>query len=179
MAAIGISAIYLLLFATYLPERSPNVHKTRHKHINFGLNETFASRQPIRAGFEAINRSRLAIEHSVMFGRDSRKNSSGLFSLSLLLLNGNIETNPGPQHKYPCGVCSKAVKCNQKRIQCDTCEVWYHTHCCAMNDQIYDSLTNYSCIWVCKSCGLPNFSALSWTPSLVLNRSIHLSLLAI
>ena len=154
-----MSAISLLLFATYLPERSPNVHKTRHKHINFGLNETFASRQPIRAGFEAINRSRLAIEHSVMFGRDSRKNSSGLFSLSLLLLNGNIETNPGPQHKYPCGVCSKAVKCNQKRIQCDTCEVWYRTHCCAMNDQIYDSLTNYSCIWVCKSCGLPNFSS--------------------
>ena len=52
-----------------------------------------------------------------MFGRDSRKNSSGLFLLSLFLLNGNIETNPGPQHKYdPCGVCSKAVKCNQKRI---------------------------------------------------------------
>ena len=78
MAAIGISAIYLLLFATYLLERSPNVHKTHHKHINFGLNETFASRQPIRAGFEAINRSWLAIEHSVMFGRDSRKKSSRL-----------------------------------------------------------------------------------------------------
>ena len=94
-----------------------------------------------------------------MFGRDSRKNSSGLFLLSLLLLNGNIETNPGPQYKYPCGVCSKAVKCNQKRIQCDTCEVWYHTRCCAMNDQMYDSLANYSCIWVCTSCGLPNFSS--------------------
>ena len=93
MAAIGISAIYLLLIATYLPERSPNVHKTHHKRINFGLNETLASCQPIRAGFEAINRSWLAIEHSVMFGKDSRKNSSGTFLLSLLLLNGNIETN--------------------------------------------------------------------------------------
>ena len=101
MVAIGISAIYLLLIATYLPERSPNVHKTHHKHINFGLNETLASCQPIRAGFEAINRS--------WFGKDSRKNSSGLFLLSLLLLNGNIETNLGPQYKYPCGVCSKTV----------------------------------------------------------------------
>ena len=26
-------------------------------------------------------------------------------------------------------------------------------------DQIYDSLANYSCIWVCTSCGLPNFSS--------------------
>ena len=151
MAAIGISAIYLLLFATYLIECSPNIHRQHHKHINLGLNETFASCQPIRAGFEAINRSRLAIEHSVLFGRDSRKISSGLFLLSLLLLNGNIETNPGPQYKYPCRVFSKAMKCNQKRIQCDTCEVWYDTRCCAMNDQIYDSLANYSCIWVCTS----------------------------
>ena len=44
-------------------------------------------------------------------------------------------------------------------IQCDMCEVWYYTHCCAMNNQIYDSLANYFCIWVCTSCGLSNFSS--------------------
>ena len=52
-----------------------------------------------------------------------------------------------------------SVKCNQKQIQCDMCEVWYHTCCFAMDNQIYSSLANCSCVWVCTSCGLPNFSS--------------------
>ena len=48
------------------------------------------------------------------------------------------------------------VKRNQKGIQCDMCDVWYHARCCIMNDHIYNSLANS--IWICTSCGLPNFS---------------------
>ena len=87
----------------------------------------------------------------------SNKKMSMWFLLSMLLLNGNVETNPGPQYKYPCGDCAKPVKCNQKGIQCDMCNIWYHARCCVMNDHIYDSLANSLCIWICISCGLPNF----------------------
>ena len=51
------------------------------------------------------------------------------------------------------------VKCNQRGIQCDYCDKWYHTRCCAMSDHILDSLANSSCIWICTNCGLPSFSS--------------------
>lgn len=46
-----------------------------------------------------------------------------------LLTCGDILPNPGPNYKFPCGVCSKPVKSNQKGIQCETCDKWYHTKC--------------------------------------------------
>ena len=33
----------------------------------------------------------------------------------LILLAGNVETNPGPL-KYPCSVCNKSVRCNQRGL---------------------------------------------------------------
>ena len=43
----------------------------------------------------------------------------------LTLLSGDVESNPGPGPKFPCGVCSRAVKLNRKGIQCDACNVWF------------------------------------------------------
>ena len=58
---------------------------------------------------------------------------------SLLLLCGDIMQNPGPssppttkgrlRYKFPCGICEKPVKSNQKGIQCDFCDLWYHARC--------------------------------------------------
>ena len=44
---------------------------------------------------------------------------SFLFSVVILLLTGDIETNPGPGPKHPCATSSKAVKSNQ-RVRCAT-----------------------------------------------------------
>ena len=77
----------------------------------------------------------------------------------LLLLSGDIQSNPGPRTpKYPCGVCSKAVKWDPKSpsVCCDSCNVWYHQKCMAMPDSVFSSLKNIS--WECCQCGLPNFS---------------------
>ena len=48
------------------------------------------------------------------------------FLLILLLYCGDVELNPGPQWKYPCGICRKPDKQNQQGIQCDECQTWFH-----------------------------------------------------
>lgn len=52
------------------------------------------------------------------------------------------------------------VKSNQAGIQCDQCEQWYHARpgCCDISPEVYASLANLSCTWLCPQCGLPNFS---------------------
>ena len=46
----------------------------------------------------------------------------------LLLLAGDVELNPGPV-RFPCTVCQKPVKCNQRGIQCSICDNWTHAKC--------------------------------------------------
>ena len=75
------------------------------------------------------------------------------------MLCGDILRNPGPEWKYPCSVCQKPVKNNQERLQCDSCDLWYHTNCCRVNDIVYNALANSYCSWICCECGLPNFSS--------------------
>lgn len=82
---------------------------------------------------------------------------SKFVTLYTLLICGDINSNPGPQRKYPYGICHKPVKFNQQGIQCDYCDRWYHSKCC-MNDLIYDALANNSCLWICCDCGLPRFA---------------------
>ncbi|XP_068697563.1 uncharacterized protein [Montipora foliosa] len=154
-----LSSLFLFPFAKFLLYLLPNLYGSQHDYVDFGLNETFACKKAAKVGFEAFYRSsRFRIAHGGMSKVTSNKKMSMRFLLSMLLLNGNVETNPEPQYKYPCGDCAKPVKCNQKGIQCDMCDIWYHARCCVMNGHIYDSLANSSCVWICTSCGLPNFS---------------------
>ena len=91
----------------------------------------------------------------------SRQRRHIIYSLAFLLaLAGDIETNPGPQTKYPCGVCSKAVI--RKGVACDTCDQWYHPKCMGMRDLIYKNLGHAS--WHCCNCALPNISDFLQTP---------------
>ena len=91
----------------------------------------------------------------------SRRN----FMFSMLLLCGDIMENPGPTStitktprlKFPCGVCEKPVKINQKGICCDSCDRWFHTRCCGVGDHMYNILSVSSCTWICCACGFPNF----------------------
>lgn len=69
----------------------------------------------------------------------------------LLLLAGDIEVNPGPV-RYPCTVCSKAVRKNQRGICCDRCESWSHARCCQIDVGEYERLGKSNEEWFCPSC---------------------------
>ena len=70
----------------------------------------------------------------------------------LLILSGDIELNPGPGPKFPCGICCKAVKSNQKAIQCDGCDKWFHTRCNSISDTEYSILATSNDSWYCSVC---------------------------
>ena len=77
----------------------------------------------------------------------------GLPQLAIvLLLGGDVEPNPGD--KFSCD----QVKINQKGIQCDECNSWFHSNCCNFSPAMYNILANSSCTWICPTCGLPNLS---------------------
>ena len=101
----------------------------------------------------------LCSDRSAMFTRitSTAHLKSGLDNLSFLMLCGDMPLNPGPNWRYPCGVCEKPVKKNQKGLQCDSCDLWHHTKSCHVSDTVYNALANSSCSWIC--CGLPNFSS--------------------
>lgn len=52
-----------------------------------------------------------------------------------------------------CGECSKIVKNNEKGIQCDMCEMWYHSRCGGINNETYAVITATEGIdWYCSKC---------------------------
>lgn len=125
--------------------------------IDFGLNTTFATKDPFGIGFEAIIRTHREQRRTAAILK--RDHTPSLFLvLSLLLLSGNVEQNFGPHYKYPCGSCTKPVKSNQRGVQCDICDIWYHTRCMLMSPEVYEGLANTSAVSICPSCGVPNFS---------------------
>ena len=79
----------------------------------------------------------------------------------LLVINAHdIELNPGPyKPKFPCQMCSKAVKWGQRGVRCDSCLGWYHTECMGMGTHTYEDLDGSRVLWICHSCGIPNYSA--------------------
>ena len=68
---------------------------------------------------------------------------------------GEIQQNPGPNIKCPCGQCHKAVRSDS--VACDTCDRWYHRKCLGMRKEIFLRLGDSS--WHCLDCALPNVSA--------------------
>lgn len=70
----------------------------------------------------------------------------------LLLLAGDVERNPGPV-RYPCTVCGKAVRSNQRGIFCDGCDQWTHAKCCRIDISEYERLgANPKEEWLCPEC---------------------------
>ena len=85
---------------------------------------------------------------------------------------GDLHPNPGPyKPKFPCVLCDKAAKWNQRAVSCDECQGWFHVDCMAMSTAAYDVLAESSQVeWICCQCGIPNFSS-----SLFSNKSLELS----
>ena len=63
----------------------------------------------------------------------------------LLLCAGDIETNPGPKNKYPCGLCKQPVR--GWSIKCVDCLSWFHQLCTNMTINELKACNNYK--WHC------------------------------
>ena len=78
----------------------------------------------------------------------------------ILLLMSGVEPNPGPRTpRYPCGVCSRAVRdIGQRALACDDCDKWCHMSCLSMNTSEFDTYANSDLPWYCPTCNSLNRS---------------------
>ena len=67
-------------------------------------------------------------------GGDVCVNSNTLLIVTLLLLAGDVEVNPGPGgSSLPCGLCEIDANWSNGGIACEHCDVWYHRDCAHLN----------------------------------------------
>ena len=88
-------------------------------------------------------------------------NSNKLLTITVLLLAGDIETNPGPevvQNTFPCGLCEVDANWSEGGIACESCDVWYHRSCADLNMSSFNRLASSSRIWICAKCHSSKFS---------------------
>ena len=64
----------------------------------------------------------------------------------------DVEVNPGPVSKFPCRRCGKAVRWNQRGVECDGCDNWHHPSCINMPASEYLSLSESNVSWFCPAC---------------------------
>lgn len=69
-------------------------------------------------------------------------------ALSLILISGDISTNPGP--RCLCKLCKKRVK--DRGIQCDVCNKWLHPDCVGLDETEYLRLGESDETWLCPDC---------------------------
>ena len=70
----------------------------------------------------------------------------------VMLLSYDVELNPGPVH-FPCSLCYKTVRMNQRALQCDVCACWCHCVCCGVDIHAYRVFQNSEAFnWTCPGC---------------------------
>ena len=102
------------------------------RNISGMFNSSFRSnylsvpaRKEFKLHLQCKRRTRSATANPVPRDRDQS-------CLLLIICAGDVEMNPGPG-KFPRGVCDKPVRGNQKGIQCDNCNIWFHCRCISMS----------------------------------------------
>ena len=85
----------------------------------------------------------------------------------ILLLCGDIQSNPGPTgaaYIYPCGLCEQPVTWEHvDGLCCDGCDIWHHRSCIELCSADYDLLSKHSHIqWLCCKCESINLSSFTF-----------------
>ena len=70
------------------------------------------------------------------------------FMQSLLILAGDVAMNPGP-FRFPCRVCTRPVRSNQRGIECDVCRQWCHVACVDVDDFRYREMMESKSFSLC------------------------------
>ena len=85
--------------------------------------------------------------------------SNKLLIVTMLLLVGDVEVNPGPGgSSILCGLCEIDANWSNGGIVCEHCDVWYHRDCARLNLSSFNRLASPSRIWICYKCSSKNFS---------------------
>ena len=111
MAAILLAPFSIVVLAVLLSQKLSYTPNIATEINGYGLNSVLASTEPLPTGLEAF------YSYDRFTKKSSKSTNSRVFKillLSLLLLGGDIQLNPGPNWKFPCGSCNKPVKKNQK-----------------------------------------------------------------
>ena len=77
------------------------------------------------------------------------------FYISLLLVCGDINPNPGPDSLFPCSICGVEVLDVDKAVYCDKCDKWVHVSCDpSLSDSLYEEMIHSSVedVWYCSIC---------------------------
>ena len=101
-----------------------------------------------------------ATAHNAVFSHKGNDNPA-VISL-LLTLAGDVESNPGPQTRYTCPICSQPLtntRLTRGSVQCNSCKEWIHTTCTTLT-----SIKQHNNTWRCSRCNsTTNTSATSNT----------------
>ena len=128
-----------------------------HHCLHQFLQATFIS------SMNSMSTSSLIKSLPLPFHQSKKKLKLVLLYLCILLIiqSCDTESNPGPRiPKYPCGVCSTAVRWSRTRmaVACDTCDTWFHCDCMGMSSISYDRINRSDATLICSSCNTPNYS---------------------
>ena len=140
--------VYVMLLRSKFLELSPNDSLYNHPDIS----ELLLLKSPLfLVGPEAFHSSLVGNKQTAILDSNSKhRGSCQLLLSSILLLCGDIQKNPGPP-KYPCGLCRKSVKRNQRAIECDECSEWFHTKCIHMTSQTCSDFgADTKLLWLCN-----------------------------
>ena len=99
-------------------------------------------------------RHRLGQRAGKIFTLTHKDNTYIEFCTSLLMIAGDISSNPGPV-QYPCAVCSRAVAKNRQALLCDGCGKWCHIgpRCGNIKPNEYEILKELDSFeWTCPAC---------------------------
>ena len=92
--------------------------------------------------------------------------NNGLFTLSLLILCGDISLNPGPQHIHSKYVAKQWEK--PGAIMCKECSVWFYQACSYIKNFNFKTLEKHpSYFRSCCNCGLTSFSSSMFSSGIV------------
>ena len=111
--------------------------------------------RPAFSNLESLCTFRNSLIH--ISSKYSRKRCSPLFltgsnfnklpTITVLLLAGDIETNPGlevVQNTFPCRLCEVDANWYKSNggIACESCDVWYHRSCADLNMSSFNRLAS-------------------------------------
>ena len=111
---------------------------------------TFVLKKLLAIFYNFLAYSRKLGNHRSSEGLQNFKPSKGTNLLTLIILAGEIEMNPGP--RFLCRLCKKYCKATDKFVTCNDCEKRFHATCANSSEKELSSLKNENEPWYCSDC---------------------------